>query len=356
MKSNTWTDFYDSSISHEEIPNRYLYLEKKENANFFLNHCSFSELKSRAIYISYKDCPIVLAETSCFIGCSSSDNEQGGSIFFVGHSIIFNKCCFVDSNIYGTNKDGILAYLFCKNDENSLNYFLFSVVFGNGLKTQNGLSQIHQLYGLPYHESMNITQNFCNSYSIFKIEGSGDCWINNSLIVNNKDSGTGIMLNQPTEFYADQLEANENQKSGEGTALITSMKEILVFESVIFYDSTHEVGIHCLNCGFLLSYSEVYTNIIGENCSFDFRSSCFSIHGVIRFNNIRTENYIINCGQNIILNFTLYDKSICFYLDPSSNIHITPTSESLPNRKESTYEKKSNLVRYIPFLGVYSNY
>lgn len=202
-----WDDYFSNANSYIKVKSPNQLFSKTIDLNFYITQSTFSKLHNRAIYISYKDGPLILVESASIIDCSSSDNNKGGSIFFDGNSFILSKCCLLKSNMFGTNKDGTAAYTECKNSSQSKNNILLSNVFQNADQTDNSGSTLILQKGSILFNYLNFTGNKCISSGLITMIGNDSAWINNTNIIENNDEGiAGVLEN--VGFYEFLLKDN----------------------------------------------------------------------------------------------------------------------------------------------------
>lgn len=204
-----WTDYYSNGDTYQEVTNRDQLFSKTDGQNYYVSQSMFSGLNSRAVYISYQDFPILLIESTTINECSSSDNNQGGSIFFNGNSIVFSKSCILKSNMFGTNKDGTAAYFECKNSDQSKNHVLFSSVFQNADQTADSKTTLTLQKGSVFLNHFNFTNNKCISSGLLNILGSHNVWINNTLFIQNTIDQFPNNIQYSANFYQFTLSNNE---------------------------------------------------------------------------------------------------------------------------------------------------
>lgn len=156
-----WNYYFSLQNFHEIKTN--VQITKTNLQELYLNKCNFVGLNDRAISLNDFRVPNLLCANCVFQGCSSSQEEGGGSVYIITCNMVFHYTCALESQ---SPKTGIFMRIFLPS--NSFKHKIETCTVNScGSESTTGENTIELQEGDISVISSNLTKNKATKNSCF---------------------------------------------------------------------------------------------------------------------------------------------------------------------------------------------
>ncbi|EAY04353.1 hypothetical protein TVAG_070030 [Trichomonas vaginalis G3] len=145
----------------------------------------------------------------------------------------------LNSNLFGTNKDGTAVYFECEDSDQCKNYITYSSMFQNADQTVDSKTTFTLQKGSVFLNYFNFTNNKCKSSGLFKILGSHSVYYGYTLFIQNTIDEFPSIIENSANFREFILSNNECSYHGRDKYMFSTQNSDASFAECYLQDYYH---------------------------------------------------------------------------------------------------------------------